>query len=176
MKRRLGELLLERHAIDAAVLEAALREQAGRASRLGEILLDRHWVGKGALIEALSEITRVPYLDATSITPDRKALARLSREAALQYWAFPVGLERGALVTIMVQPQDLHVIYTLQFLCGQRISPRLGFRDEILKAIDTNYPATETNVALESVAELEAASTSEPAQARVWEFRRRMIA
>jgi Type II secretion system (T2SS), protein E, N-terminal domain len=143
MKRRLGELLLDREDIDIGALEEAIQEQSGKASRLGEILLDRQLVGKEPLIEALSEIMRVPYLDATAFTPDATALSKIPRETALQYWAFPAALECNALVMIMAEPQDLHVINTLQFLCGQRVSPRLGFRQEILKAIETNYPVAE---------------------------------
>ncbi len=174
MKRRLGELLLDRQQIDLGTLETAIEEQSGRAARLGEILLDRELVAKQPLITALTEITHVPYLDPSTITPDAKALERISREAAMQYWAIPVGFERKALVVVMAEPQDLHVINTLQFLCGQRISPRLGFRQEILKAIETNYPVEEAEVPPahdeEPEAEFFTASTNERAQAAVREF------
>lgn len=174
MKRRLGELLLDRHDIDIGTLETAIQEQSGKASRLGEILLDRELVAKPALIAALTEITHVPYLDPNSVTADAKALERFSREAAFQYAAIPVGFERHALVVVMAEPQDLHIINTLQFLCGQRISPRLGFRQEILKAIEANYPVQKPEITAEPEAELEAeffsASTSERAQAAVHEF------
>ncbi len=140
MKRRLGEILLGRQQIDAAALERGIQEQSGKASRLGEILLERRLVDKEALVAALVEIMRVPYLDVTAITPDPKALSRLTREEVLQYWAVPVVFERNALVVVMAEPQDPHAVNTLQFLCGQRISPRLGFRQEVFSAMEENYP------------------------------------
>lgn len=174
MKRRLGEVLLDRQQINVQALEAAIQEQEGKALRLGEILLDRKLVEKAPLAAALSEITRVPYLDAASVTPEPKALERIPREAALQYCAFPARFEHHALVTIMAEPQDLYVVNTLQFLCGQRIAPCLGFRQEIEQAIQAHYPsakpASSDSLDGEPEAEFISSNTSERARAAVREF------
>src|SRR4051812_33686538 len=169
MKRRLGEVLLDRKHLDLEALELAIKEQTVSASRLGEILLEKELVEKDPLVEALSELTRVDYVDAQSVQPEPAALARLPREAALRFAALPIRIDKNVLVTIMAEPQDLHAVNTLQFLCGQRIAPRLGFRQEIENAILAHYPL-EAPEAGETDAEFLSSNKSERAQAAVREF------
>jgi hypothetical protein len=52
-RKRLGDVLRERHSIDENALEAALAEQQDGTMRLGEILLQRGAVAKDDLIAAL---------------------------------------------------------------------------------------------------------------------------
>ena len=73
-RKRLGEILQERGKISAADLHKLFQEQHGTAVRLGELILDRGLVDKASLIEALVEVSRVPYLDCSTIRCEKVAL------------------------------------------------------------------------------------------------------
>jgi len=173
MKRRLGEVLLERQQISPQELTEAVQEQQQAALRLGELLLQRG-LPKPALVEALQEVTRVPYLDAATAEPEAAALALVPREIAIKHHVLPVGIQGNALVVILTEPQDLHLIDELQFLCGRDISPRQGFCAEIEAAIEKHYPLPEPEPVVEAVQEEEAefftAAQNERAQAAMREF------
>ena len=175
MKRRLGELLVDRRHITPGALDAVVQEQTGTLVRLGELLLERKAVEKQALAEALRDVIHIPYLDAGSVRPEAELLELVPREAALHYHAIPVQLERSAVVMIMAEPQNLRFIDELQFLCGRRISPRLGFHPEIDAAIAANYPVVaspgpEVLPEAEEDTEFLTRNSSARAQAAVREF------
>jgi len=51
----------------------------------------------------------------------------------------PLTLEGRKIIAVMAEPQNLLTIDELSFIAGKPISPRLGFRSEILSAIDRYY-------------------------------------
>ena len=60
---RLGALLLREGLVTPEQLELALVEQLRVRRRLGEILVDRGWVSRGAIAQALAEQYELPYVD-----------------------------------------------------------------------------------------------------------------
>src|SRR5260221_13169374 len=71
-RKKLGETLRERGKISQRDLLEAIEEQAGKAGFLGELLLRRGLVSRADLVASLEEVTKTPYIDATSVkvTPD----------------------------------------------------------------------------------------------------------
>jgi len=138
-RKRLGEILQERGKISAADLHKLFQEQHGTAVRLGELILDRGLVDKASLIEALVEVSRVPYLDCSAIRCEKVALEAIPGTVAERLAILPVRMENSKLVVAMAEPQNLAVIDELRFTSGKTISPRLAFRTEILAAIVQNY-------------------------------------
>src|SRR6266478_3827716 len=138
-RKRLGEILQERGKISAADLHKLFQEQHGTAVRLGELILDRGLVDKASLIEALVEVSRVPYLDCSTIRCEKVALEAIPGAVAERLAILPVRMENSKLVVAMAEPQNLAVIDELRFTSGKTISPRLAFRTEILAAIVQNY-------------------------------------
>src|SRR4030088_638752 len=138
-RKRLGEILQERGKISAADLHKLFQEQHGTAVRLGELILNRGLVDKASLIEALVEVSRVPYLDCSTIRCEKVALEAIPGAVAERLAILPVRMENSKLVVAMAEPQNLAVIDELRFTSGKTISPRLAFRTEILAAIVQNY-------------------------------------
>ena len=77
-------VLQERGKISAESLQQLFQDQKGKVIRLGELILERGLVEKSALTKALEEVSRVPYLDCTTVICDMRALA-----------AIPAGVARG---------------------------------------------------------------------------------
>src|ERR1035437_4728884 len=138
-RKRLGEILQERGKISKASLDQLFLEQNNKIIRLGELILERGLVDKSSLVRALEELARVPYLDCTSVRCEPKALEAIPISVAQRLEVLPVRYETAALVVAMAEPQNLAIIDELRFMSGNTISPRFGFRTEILDAIFRNY-------------------------------------
>jgi hypothetical protein len=92
-KKKLGEVLRERGHISPGDLASAVADQQGRVGRLGEILLERGVVPKSALISAIEEVTRIPYVDCSKVSPSQEILNLLPRDLAIRCCVFPLADE-----------------------------------------------------------------------------------
>ena len=170
MKRKmLGEILQEGGKISAADLHMLFEEQKSKMVRLGELILERGLVDKPSLVAALEEVSRVPYLDCTGIRSEAAALQLVPKAMAVRLDIIPVCTEQSRLVVVMAEPQNITTIDELRFTCGKDISPRLGFRAEIISAILLNYDNVQSpaasgqdsnEVTLQTGSEMEFISTS----------------
>jgi len=147
-KKRLGEVLRERGHVSHADLNRAIEEQHGKLIHLGELLLDRGVVSRNDLAAALTEITRVPYIDCAGVEPDPEVLKLLPRAVAKRCCVLPLHCQNAKLVAVMAEPQNLQIIDELRFMSGMDIVPRLAFRGEIESAIDKWYAAAEQGEAV----------------------------
>jgi type IV pilus assembly protein PilB len=142
-RKKLGEILVDQGRISPAALEKLFKEQAGAMVRLGELILERGAVDKPSLVKALEEVSRVPYLDCSSIQCDAAALQAVPKSTALRLGALPLQMDQSRMTVAMVEPQNVATIDELRFTVGKNIVPRFGFRAEILSAIVRNYDRLE---------------------------------
>jgi type IV pilus assembly protein PilB len=142
-RKKLGEVLRDQGKITSEDLVTMIAEQQGKLIHLGELMLERGLVKKNDLAAALEEVSRVPYLDCTTVVPDPKALKLINRATAERCSALPIRIEQGRLVAAMAAPQDLAVLDELRFRTGMEISPRLAFQNEVHKAIAKFYSSYE---------------------------------
>ena len=136
-RKRLGDVLQDRGMLTAENLQQLFEEQGG--IRLGELILERGLVDRATLIEALEEVSRVPYLDCSSVECNPSLLKLLPKITAIRLTVLPVGMEEGRIVVAMAEPQNVATIDELRFATGSDISPRFAFRSEILAAINRSY-------------------------------------
>lgn len=168
-RKRLGEILQDRGQISEANLQQLFKEQEGnKVVRLGELILERGLVEKPNLVKALEEVSRVSYMDCSAIQCDEAVLQLIPKPMAVRLDVLPVRMDQARLIVVMAEPQNVATIDELRFTCGKDISPRFGFRAEILSAIVRNYdhfsaasvtPANEKSAA-DSGVEMEFISTS----------------
>src|SRR5450631_3664574 len=137
--KKLGELLQERGKISAPDLAKIISEQQGKVIHLGELMLQRGLVQKSDLSSALEEITGVPYLDCITAQPSSEALELIPESIATRFCSLPIERKESRLVVVMAEPQNLVLLDELQFTSGAEITPRMGFRKEILSAIARCY-------------------------------------
>ena len=142
-KKRLGEVLRERGHISPAELTKAIEEQQGRVIHLGELILQQGAVAKKDLGAALSEVTRVPYVDCANAEPDPEILKLLPHAMAKQCSVLPLHCEAKKLIVAMAEPQNLAILDELRFTTGMDVVPRLAFRSEIQAAVKKCYGAAE---------------------------------
>jgi type IV pilus assembly protein PilB len=142
-KKRLGEVLRERGHISPADLTKVIEEQQGKIIHLGELMLERGAVAKKDLGAALTEVTRIPYVDCDNVEPDPEVLKLLPHSVARRCSVFPIHCQGKKLVVVMAEPQNLTTLDELRFTTGMDIVTRLAFRSEILAAVDKWYGAAE---------------------------------
>ncbi|HYO66639.1 MAG TPA: hypothetical protein VEU33_11200 [Archangium sp.] len=150
-RKRIGELLLERGAITAAQLEAALQAQQRTRQRLGAALVSLGAITEKTLAHALSEALGVPVIDPGTRPPDWGAIHLLRSRFCEQHDLFPVALEtvggRRLLVVAMADPLDTAGLQEMEFTTGLEVSPRVAPLSAVRTAIQRYYhrppPATD---------------------------------
>ena len=138
-KKKLGEILRERGLISADDLTKALEEQQRKVILLGEVLLERNLVSRKDLVASLEDVTNVPFVDCLSAPVDPDVLKLVPHDLASRHCVLPIALDGNKIVVVMAEPQNLMAIDELRFRTGKVISPRLGFRREIVTSIDRCY-------------------------------------
>jgi len=142
-RKKLGEILQDRGHISASNLQKLFKEQEGKIVRLGELILKTGLVDKPSLVKALEEVTRVGYLDCTSLRCELEVLQLIPQSMAIRLNILPICMEQGRMVVAMAEPQDIGTIDEARFTSGKDLSTRFAFRTEIQEAIARNYAKVE---------------------------------
>ncbi len=138
-KKKIGEVLRDRGMISQADLQRVIGEQQGKVIHLGELMLERGLIAKEDLGAALQEVTRIPYVNCGSTTPEPEAMKLVPRAMAERLSVLPLRAENKRLIVTMAAPQNLSALDELRFTTGMEISPQLSFRTELQQAINRHY-------------------------------------
>ena len=131
MKKRLGEILLERGLIDSDQLNSALAHQRQWGMRLGTALVAKGFVAEGALTRILSESLGIPMVDLSRVVVDPKALALVSRRTCEAHDVLPLGFKeepnrRKILLLAMADPLNATVIDEIGFTNDCIVKPAIA--------------------------------------------------
>ena len=130
MRKRLGELLVERGLIDRAQLHEALGVQRRNGMRLGDVLIACGHIEEVALTRALGDLLEIASVDLDGLQPDPHAIEMVSARFAAEHDVFPVALrrERGrrVLTVAMSNPMDMSAVDELGFMTNAHIETRLA--------------------------------------------------
>ena len=152
MKKRLGELLLERGLIDVDQLNSALAHQRQWGMRLGTALVAKGFVPEGVLTRVLSESLGIPMVDLARVVVDQKALAIVPRRLAEQYDVFPIALKeqlngRRFLLLAMADPLNATAIDEIGFTTDTIVKPAIAQISSLEQAIRRHYYGQRIEVA-----------------------------
>ncbi len=142
-KARLGEILLEAGEIDAAQLDAALREQEESGRPLGITLVRMGALREDVLVQNLARQLSLPMarLAGKRIAPE--VLELVPRDLAEKHRCFPLFVrdegEGRALYLGMEDPSDLDAIDRAGAAAGLRVRPVLVAPSEIEEAVRSQY-------------------------------------
>ena len=92
-KKRLGEVLRERNQVSAEDLNKAIHDQQGKLVHLGELMLQRGIVSKENLVSALTEVSRIEYVDCASVSIDDSTLSLIPAAMARRCCALPLAVD-----------------------------------------------------------------------------------
>ncbi len=170
-KKRLGEMLVDAGAMDAAGVQLALSQQRVRSMRFGQTAVDLGLVGEDTMVRTLALQLGVSaaQLDAMRVPPGVSQL--IPRDVAQRYHVFPLGLSRDNGVEVVfvatAEPQNLEGLTALQTRLGRRIRPVLAGHNAIGRALGEPFapPRSDPSNALARPG-ASAAATAAPSPAR----------
>lgn len=144
MKKRLGEILLERGLIDVDQLNAALAHQRQWGMRLGTALVAKGFVPEGVLTRVLAESLNIPMVDLARVVVDPKALQMVPRRLAEQYDVLPIALReqpngRRLLLLAMADPLNATAIDEIGFTTDTIVKPAIAQISSLEQAIRRHY-------------------------------------
>jgi hypothetical protein len=135
--KRLGEILLERGAIDVNELHTGLEASNRLGGRLGTQLLRFGFVNEKDLLEALATQFGVPYIPEALLLRTSLDVRRLIPAAVLRkFQAVPYEAGPGRLMVAMANPRDPAAIEELAGHTALRIEACVATEPAIAKALD----------------------------------------
>ncbi|AKF87468.1 hypothetical protein MFUL124B02_43255 [Myxococcus fulvus 124B02] len=144
MKKRLGDILLERGMMDALQLHSALAYQRKWGVPLGQVVVDQRFCTAEQVLEALAEQVGMQTVDLDAQPPEA-ALARLIPERVAEtHRVVPLRLEghapRDTLVVAIAAPASLASVDAVKSVTGRtRVVARLATDASIRRAIGRMY-------------------------------------
>lgn len=140
---RLGEILVERHKVQADEVERALELQHERGDKLGKILVDMGVIAQRDVLAALSEQLGLPLVTVDGPPPSAPEIEGLSHRFLRQCRAFPLAVQDSVLTVAMADPLDFETVAAIRAFSGLQIRTVLAAEQEILDAIEKHYGETE---------------------------------
>lgn len=151
MKKRLGEILLERGLIDVDQLNSALAHQRQWGMRLGTALVAKGFIAEGVLTRVLSESLGIPMVDLARVQPEQKALAMIGGRTCEQYDVFPLALKeqkgRKVLLLAMADPLNATIIDEIAFTHGCVVKPAIAQISSLDQAVRRYYHGQRVEIA-----------------------------
>ena len=121
VRKRLGEILVERGKLDAGTLERALRLQQESGEKLGALLVTLGVVAQRDVAEALAAQLALPLVDAAGYPEfpilEETVSARFLREAR----ALPVREDDAEVALAMADPTDAYTIGAFEMVTGRAV-------------------------------------------------------
>jgi general secretion pathway protein E/type IV pilus assembly protein PilB len=135
---KLGEILVQRGAVKPPQVDEALQKKAER-ERIGQTLIRLGMASEEEIFLALSEQTRLPYVDLTDVDIDPSLLDPVAVKIVFQRKVLPLDRQNGMMRVAISDPLDLEVLDELRLLLKSRIQPVIARPSEIDKLIKRHY-------------------------------------
>lgn len=140
MRKRLGEILLERGKITERQLSEALSRQKDSHQKLGEALISLGYAVEEDLFSALAQQWDVPFVRSDDIMMASEEVVRIVPEPfARENHLIPVAIDDQTLKVAMADPDDIIAIDNLQKLSNLSIEAHLAAPGAIESAIEELY-------------------------------------
>ena len=111
----LGEILVRNRAATSAQIDEALRKKEGK-ERIGQALIRLGFVKEDDVLKALSEQTRIPYVDIAGIEIDPALSTPSSMKTIFQRKVLPLDRSNGTMRVALSDPLDLEVLDDLRYV------------------------------------------------------------
>ena len=141
VRKRLGEILIERGKLDAAGLERALRLQQESGEKLGVLLVSLGVVAQRDVSEALALQLGLPLIEAAGY-PELPILEeRVSARFLRDSHALPLTEDEHELALAMADPTDTYTMNAFEMVTGRRVRPLVAIPNELDAALERLYGA-----------------------------------
>jgi len=143
LKKRLGEMLVDKGLIDQMQLQSAIGRQKQWGGRFGSNLVKLGYISEITLIKFLSNQLKLPCADLAKIRFTPNAYSLITVEVSKKYHIIPIETRddgsRKILFLAMSEPTNMLALDEVSFLTGMTIRPVIATDSQIGKAIDKYY-------------------------------------
>ena len=164
-KIRLGDTLVNQHAITEAQLERALSLQKGTGKRLGEVLVEQSFTTEEAIAEALSKQMGIDIIDLQSVgTIAPEVLGPFKADFLKKNRLIPFGYSDkniGHIMVAMADPLDMVAIDDVEMITNMRVEQYIATPRSVMLLIDKMFGSSEAASVDELYAEEETVSEEE---------------
>ena len=141
VRKRLGEILIERGKLDAVGLERALRLQQESGEKLGVLLVSLGVVAQRDVSEALALQLGLPLIEAAGY-PELPILEeRVSARFLRDSHALPLTEDEHELALAMADPTDTYTMNAFEMVTGRKVRPLVAIPNELDAALERLYGA-----------------------------------
>ncbi|HOD40997.1 MAG TPA: ATPase, T2SS/T4P/T4SS family, partial [Candidatus Wallbacteria bacterium] len=156
IKKRLGDILIEKKVLTDEQLQEALKQQKLRKQRLGKVLVELNYLSEKDILNVISEQLNIPIMDISGIIVDREVADLIDPDFAREKLIMPLMYDDARLVVGMADPLDVFAIEKLEHSVKMPIDVVVCSEMQITSVITEMYGAINKTVsALVSEAELQ---------------------
>jgi general secretion pathway protein E len=139
VRKRLGEILIERGKLDAATLDRALRLQQESGEKLGTLLVTLGVVAQREIAEALAQQLGLPMMEVGGYPEFPILEERVSARFLREMRALPVREDDNEVALAMADPTDGYTIGALEMVTGRAVRPMVAIPSELESALERLY-------------------------------------
>lgn len=114
LRKKLGEILLEKKLITVEQLEECLSEQKLTKEYLGAILLKKGLINESGLMSALSEQFQIPFVNLKTSYIDWKVALEFASIVTKEQKALPILREENTVTVAISNPLDVMAVSSIE--------------------------------------------------------------
>lgn len=142
MRKKIGEVLVEKKLVSQAQIEEILKEQAHSQKLIGELLVEKQLLSEILLYQALAHQHRMPFVDLQAVKLNEKLIQAVPYEIASEYSMIPIEMKDHVVVVAVANPRTSLPVEELKVLTGAReIQTVLSLPGQIEDTLRDRYSA-----------------------------------
>ena len=139
INKHLGELLVERGAINKDELNMAIAYQKEKSGLLGEILVELKFATEEDIAHALTCQYGFPYLPLSNYEIDPDVIESVSENVCRQFCLIPIDKIGKSLTLAMADPLNVQAIEDVELLTSCTVQTFVSTSTDIKKSIKKYY-------------------------------------
>lgn len=152
-KKRLGDMLIENHAITEEQLRDALERQKQKKAKLGQVLVEMGVTTEDDIARVIREQMNLDMVSLSEHQIGEEVLKVIPDASILKkYVVMPFGFSEssGALLLAMEDPMDLMALDDISIVTGLQVEPVVATPSDIMAAVDKYYGNEEARAVAEA--------------------------
>ena len=139
IRKKIGELLLEKKLITEDQLMEALETQKMTGQKIGQVLVSKGFIKEEDLYKILAEKIDRKYVNLEDYSINGEAVLKISQTLAQKHNAVPIGIENGKLIVAMTDPTNIIALDDIMLYTNMRIVSVLASEKHIANVINRYF-------------------------------------
>ncbi|NCG55557.1 MAG: type II/IV secretion system protein [Proteobacteria bacterium] len=139
MKKKVGEILLEKGWVTEEQVQKALSYGKAENCRIGEALLNLEICSQEQVTRALAIHFQLPFANLGKYVIPQEIIDAVPKDVALEHRIIPVARKGRSLVIALSDPLDFFALDNLRFILSTEVDCALAMPDAVDEALDDYY-------------------------------------